>query len=62
MQLANLLTMVAGVLIMASLIYLGKHPRAKGEPLDRTQRRMMIPLFLSFCLLAIAGFLMFARR
>lgn len=61
MRLPNLLTMVAGVLILISLIYLGKHPHAKGEPLDRTQRLMMIPLSLSFSLLAVAGFLMFAR-
>ena len=53
--------MLASVLIMTSLVYLGKHPRTKGEPLDRKQRLMMIPLFLNFCLLAIAGFLMFAR-
>jgi hypothetical protein len=61
MRLPNLLTMLAGALILISLIYIQKHPRAKGEPLDRTQRLIMIPLSLSFSLLAIAGFLMFAR-
>lgn len=61
MQFENLLTMVASLLIMTSLIYLGKHPPAKGRPLDQSQRLMMIPVFLSFFLLVTAGFLMFAR-
>lgn len=61
MESANLLTMVATLLTLTTLVYLTKHPPAKGEPFSRTQKLMMVPVFLGICLLITAGFLMFAR-
>lgn len=61
MRSANVLTMLAGVLILVTIIYLTKHPHTRGEPFSRTDKLMMIPLFVSFCLLFIGGYLMFVR-
>jgi hypothetical protein len=57
MQLRDLLTLIASFLILPTLVYFWKHPHVKGEPFSRTQKLMMIPLFLSGCCL-LAGFLM----
>jgi len=52
---AELLTLLGGVLMLPTLIYFWKYPHAKGEPFTRTQKLMMIPLILSICCLLAAG-------
>lgn len=46
---------------MVTLAYINKHPHTRGEPFTKTDKLMMIPLFLSFCCLLAGGFLMFSR-
>lgn len=38
MQLGDLLLVVSVLVSMPVLVYIGKHPQAKGEPLDRTHK------------------------
>lgn len=62
MQLVDVVLIVSVLVTMPVLVYIGKHPQATGEPIDRTHKLLMIPLLLSLCGVIIAAFLMFARR
>lgn len=62
MQLGDLVLIVSVLVTMPVLVYIGKHPQAKGEPIDRTHKLLMIPLLLALCGVIIAAFLMSARR
>lgn len=59
--LSRLLIVVAVFLAVPTVVYMAKHPHARGEPFDRPQKLMMISLFLSFCFMVAAGFPIFAR-
>lgn len=61
MGLADLLNVLGTVLTLLTLIYFSKYPHARGEPYSRTQKLMVIPVFLGIFCLLVAGFLMFAR-
>lgn len=62
MELPSLLILVSLLVSLPALVYMSKHPQAKGEPYGARPRKfLMISVFLTFCFVLAAGFIMFVR-
>lgn len=62
MQLAILLIVIAILLALPSIVYIAKHPQAKGEPPGRTRILMWVSYLLSFCCMVAAASVLFFSR